>query len=192
MYFMVIDLEATCFGGTLELQPMEIIEFPAILMKTEDSSIISIFHHYVKPTICPTLSAFCTTLTGITQEMVDSSLELPEILELFQEWTDSNGINPDNTTLVTFGSWDVKRAIPNACAAINKPIPKILDLNHTPHINMKKICLQETGTLPLTIPHMMGHLNLNFKGREHSGLADAYGIVDTIKHANKWNITATD
>ena len=189
MYFLVINLEATCFGGILESEPMEIIEFLAILMKVDDSSIVSIFHHYVKPTICPTLTAFCTALTGITQEEVDSSPELPEILELFKEWTDSNGISPSNTTIVTFGAWDVKRVIPDACLAINQPIPKILDINHTPHINMKKACRRATGILPLTIPQMMQTLHLKFLGREHSGIEDTYRIIETIKHAGAWNLT---
>ena len=39
---------------------------------------------------------------------------------------------------------------------------------------------------------MMRTLNLNFSGREHSGLEDSYGIVETIKHAGAWNITDTN
>ena len=192
MYFLVTDLEATCYGGILELEAMEIIKFPAILMKIADNSIVSIFHHYVKPTICPTLMAFCTALMGITQDKVDSSLEFPEVLKLFKEWTESNQINPSNTTIVTFGAWDVKRALLEACSAINQPIPKILDINHTPHLNMKTACKKATGILPLTIPQMMQTLRLQFSGREHSGIADTYGIVEMLKHAGEWNLTNTN
>ena len=192
MFLLAMDLEATCFGGPLEREPMEIIEFPAILIGREDYEIKDIFHHYVKPTRRPILSDFCKNLTGIAQETVDASLELPEVLKLFQEWTDSKGIHPGNCTLITFGSWDIKRAIPNACAAVNRPIPKILDLKLTGHANLKKICLRETGTLPTTIPHIMANLNLEFKGKEHSELDDTYNIVETIRNAKNWNITPTN
>ena len=79
MYFLVMDLEATCDeinGRKIKMTATEIIKFPAVLVNTTDSTIISTFHQYIKPTICPTLSEFCTKLTGITQDIVDSSPEL--------------------------------------------------------------------------------------------------------------------
>jgi len=191
MFLLIMDLEATCFGGTWEWEPQEIIEFPAILIGREDYETISIFHHYVRPTQRPLLSDFCKNLTGIAQETVDASLEFPKVLKLFQEWTKSNGIHPGNCILTTSVSWDVKRAIPNACAAIDRQILEILDLKFTRHANLKKICQLKTGTLPATIPHMMSTIGLEFKGKEHSGLSDTKNLVEVIRVAN-WIITPTN
>ena len=120
MFLLIMDLEATCFGGKWERGPQEIIEFPAILIGRKDYETISTFHHYVRPTRQPLLSDFCKNLTGISQETVDASLEFTKVLELFQDWTKSNGLHPGNCILTTFRLWDVKRAIPNACAATDR------------------------------------------------------------------------
>ena len=44
----------------------EIIEFPVVLIDVKSKSIKSEFHMYVKPTLDPVLTPFCTELTGIT------------------------------------------------------------------------------------------------------------------------------
>lgn len=43
------------------------VEFPAVLLNTSTGDIESEFHTYVQPQEHPTLSEFCTELTGITQ-----------------------------------------------------------------------------------------------------------------------------
>jgi DNA polymerase III alpha subunit (gram-positive type) len=40
----------------------------------------------------PTLSAFCTNLTGITQDQVDSAPEFPEAFRAFRQWLAEEGI----------------------------------------------------------------------------------------------------
>jgi len=113
------------------------------------------------------------------------------VLELFQDWTKSNGLHPGNYILTTFGSWDVKRAIPNACAATDRQIPAILDIAITKHANLKKICQLKTRILPASIPHLMNTIGLKFKGKEHSGLTDTQNLVEAIRAAN-WIITPTN
>lgn len=49
---------------TLSLPP---VEFPAVLLNTSTGEVESEFHSYVQPQERPTLSEFCTQLTGITQ-----------------------------------------------------------------------------------------------------------------------------
>lgn len=83
-YLLVLDFEATCGDGT---KSQEIIEFPTLLYNFHegksnspecDSSLYSFslpytdkveatFHEYVRPTVDPRLTSFCTGLTGITQ-----------------------------------------------------------------------------------------------------------------------------
>lgn len=106
-YYLFFDVEATCEEGGGFTFPNEIIEFPVVLVdgKTFDIVRLSIyigcsisqflicshlqvdeFRSYVKPTINPTLSDFCTDLTGITQSTVDKSPTFTEMLVDFQEF----------------------------------------------------------------------------------------------------------
>lgn len=67
-YVIVIDFESTCWD-TKDKQSKwqnlaEIIEFPAVLLNLRTGKIEDEFHQYVMPVENPTLSEFCTKLTG--------------------------------------------------------------------------------------------------------------------------------
>ena len=67
-YLLVLDFEATCGNKGYEPTPQEIIEFPCAMISTKKNfEIVSIFHEYIRPIHNPTLTTFCTELTGITQ-----------------------------------------------------------------------------------------------------------------------------
>ena len=78
-HLLVLDFEATCREGAA-IQPQEVIEFPCLLVRAADmvvedqvglaTSPTPQFHEYVRPVAHPTLSPFCTQLTGITQDML--------------------------------------------------------------------------------------------------------------------------
>jgi inhibitor of KinA sporulation pathway (predicted exonuclease) len=57
----------------------EVIEFPAVLYDAKNRTVpddpLSVFHGYVMPTEEPILSKFCTELTGINQDQVNSGNE---------------------------------------------------------------------------------------------------------------------
>jgi hypothetical protein len=65
-YFLILDFEATCDEGR-SFGPPEIIEFPTVLFNARTWTVEDEFHHYVKPTVNPILTPFCTELTGIQQ-----------------------------------------------------------------------------------------------------------------------------
>ncbi len=46
---------------------MEIIELPTLLYDIEQDQVKATFHEYVRPVRHPTLTKFCTDLTGIEQ-----------------------------------------------------------------------------------------------------------------------------
>lgn len=120
-YCVVIDFEATCDkANTREAKdsyPHEIIEFPAIIVDLEaqnheenqtyldedsgrirsptDLHVVDTFHRYVKPIQYPILTDYCTRLTGIKQEQVDTAEEFPEVLQAFHEFLMKNGLNPN-------------------------------------------------------------------------------------------------
>lgn len=63
-YLLVLDFEATCGDTVME---NEIIEFPTLLYNLQEDKVEATFHEYVRPTVTPALTQFCTDLTGITQ-----------------------------------------------------------------------------------------------------------------------------
>jgi len=79
-YLFVIDFECTC-DEKKRLEIQEIIEFPIIVIDLKEQAIIDKFHSFVKPVVYPKLTAFCTNLTGITQEKIDNAPILPEVLK---------------------------------------------------------------------------------------------------------------
>ena len=191
MFLLILDLEATCFGGLWEKGLQEVIELPAILVEEEKYNRISTFHQYVRPTEQPILSDFCKHLTGISQDTINASPEFTTVLDQFQDWTRGNGLHPENCTIITFGSWDLKYAIPNACAAVNREIPAILDINITKYVNLKKICQRKTGILPTSIPQLMDIVGRKFEGKEHSGINDVENILTMLRAVN-WTMTPTN
>lgn len=87
-HVLVCDFEATCASGSVHY-PHEIIEFPVVVLDTATLRIVAEFHRYVRPVRNPRLTAFCTELTGITQDMVDAADPLPAVVEEFQAWLEA-------------------------------------------------------------------------------------------------------
>ena len=88
-YLVVLDFEWTCDdkgalpGGT------EIIEFPSVLLRLKPNGVtetVAEIQLYVRPERNPTLTDFCTNLTGITQEQVNSGLRLDAALDAYRDW----------------------------------------------------------------------------------------------------------
>mgnify|MGYP001611010134 CR=1 FL=1 len=87
-YYLVLDVEATCEEHEKDF-PNEIIEFPVVLVDSCLRQVVDTFHSYVKPRKRPTLTRFCTELTGIQQPQVDQAPHLETVLERFEAWLDS-------------------------------------------------------------------------------------------------------
>ncbi|XP_075927931.1 ERI1 exoribonuclease 3 isoform X2 [Petromyzon marinus] len=81
-HFLVLDFEATC-DKDAPPRPQEIIEFPILRVNGKSMEVESTFHTYVRPTAHPELSAFCTELTGIVQDMVDGRPTLDQVLQVY-------------------------------------------------------------------------------------------------------------
>ena len=109
--YLVVDFEATCEERNSVDFPHEIIEFPGVLVDGRTGKQLSSFREYVRPTIQPVLSDFCTALTGISQETVDKASTFPVVLNNFQNWMDGQGLGATATfALVTDGPFDVGRS----------------------------------------------------------------------------------
>jgi inhibitor of KinA sporulation pathway (predicted exonuclease) len=125
-FFIVLDFEAQCERGK-QMDPQEIIEFPAILVDGKRLEVLSEFHHYVMPTVHRRLTPYCTELTGVAQSQVDGKPELREVLSLFETWLHQHGVlgsgSPPSFTFVTCGNWDLKTCLPAQAASLGIKLP---------------------------------------------------------------------
>jgi ERI1 exoribonuclease 3 len=113
---LVLDFEATCNEGPWPEQ--EIIEFPVhIVVPSHARSAYghldgAEFHSYVRPTLHPTLTAFCTSLTGIEQHTVDAAPPFPAVLAQFTAWVAATVPADARWTFCTCGDWDLNTCLP--------------------------------------------------------------------------------
>eukprot|EP01083_Nonionella_stella_P155176 500978_1 len=124
-YLVVLDFEATC-DEPHNVYPQEVIEWPAMIIDTQNRSILSNhFHFYVKPTVHPRLTTFCTNLTGITQPMVDHGKNIISVIRSWNQFCYQNHLLPNDNNepeacIVTCGDWDLKRCWPMQCDIIKQ------------------------------------------------------------------------
>uniref|UniRef100_A0A7S1FAB9 Exonuclease domain-containing protein n=1 Tax=Noctiluca scintillans TaxID=2966 RepID=A0A7S1FAB9_NOCSC len=178
-YYAVVDFECTCDQG--EWPAHEIIEFPAVFVNARTRKVDMEFHRYVRCAENPRLTPFCTELTGITQEDVDSAERLPVVLQQFQEFLDSHGLvtrrrerSPSRPLFVicTDGPWDIRKFLRPEAGR------KRLHLEHCWNrwVDVRRTFETRRGLRCGVVP-MLQHMGLAFEGREHSGLDDARNIA---------------
>jgi inhibitor of KinA sporulation pathway (predicted exonuclease) len=121
---------------------MEIIEFPAVIIDTNQKKILySIFHFYVKQIKYPKLSEFCTTLTGMTQEQVDEGTSLGECIRPFELYLKTNNVLDKNFIVVTDGNKDLESFLKENLNYLGIEIPEYLKY----WINLKTAFNRHTG-----------------------------------------------
>ena len=113
---LVLDFEATCQErGTPS--PQEVIEFPCLALDAKTGllpEMESRFHRYVRPVAHPRLSAFCTELTGITQDVVDAGNDFSSTFSAFESWL-AVTTEGRSFAFVTCGDWDLKTMLRTQC-----------------------------------------------------------------------------
>ncbi|KAI9433979.1 ribonuclease H-like domain-containing protein [Lactarius indigo] len=199
--FLVLDVEATCYPGTDFHWPNEIIVhgidkgnngMASTLQKVAE------FRSFVRPTWRPKLSPFCTSLTGITQEQVDSAPHFPEVERRFSAFLAQHGlIHPETgDRLVRFcwctdGPFDIRDFVVKQCFISNISMPLWL---RGDVIDVRKIVsawseFSRVRGLKPTLPrrmspnivHQLRFLDLApFEGRQHSGIDDSRNIARIV------------
>ncbi|VDN13786.1 unnamed protein product [Dibothriocephalus latus] len=91
-WFLVLDFEATCNRGQ-QPNPQEIIEFPVLKVDAATLDVTDTFHRYVHPVFNPKLSDFCTQLTGIIQDMVDTESDFPVVMRPDHTYTYAHAVD---------------------------------------------------------------------------------------------------
>jgi inhibitor of KinA sporulation pathway (predicted exonuclease) len=189
-FYLVLDFEATCCeaespGARPEFgkPEMEVIEFPSVLLDARPMRagkaplLISEYQAYVKPRIHPTLTAFCTGLTGIAQETVDGAGSFAQAYKGHMKWLQGLGFSlhtvQESMCIVTCGDWDLKTMLPR-------------QLQHEARLDGRRYQLPALygRWINLQVPfrdlygarggmkRMLDLLEIPLTGRHHSGIDD--------------------
>lgn len=211
--FLVLDVEATCQPGTDFNYANEIIEWPVVLLRWKHKDmqgrasrleVVDEFRSFVKPVWRPTLSLFCTALTGITQKDVDAAPHFSSlVLTSFRDFLTRNGLIDAVTgrPLVRFcwcsdGPWDVRDFVVKQCFISKITIPTwlagdVIDVRRVvarwqerndPHMRAKAPgpFSQSRGTF-LPIVRQLHVLGLGeFEGRQHCGMDDTRNVARIV------------
>lgn len=144
------------------------------MVDVEKQGVMGEFQTYVKPVTNPQLTAFCTELTGITQDDVDSGVGLKEGLDLHQSFLQEQGYTSENGVFVTCGDWDLKTCLPKDLRAKRITAPSSV---YGSWINIKFAFHSFYGFRPKGMVGMLEHLSLELEGRHHSGIDDCKNIA---------------
>ena len=181
-YFLVVDFEATC-DEPIQLKRQE-IEFPVLMVDSKDISVVKSFHEYVRPEMNPVLTDYCIRLTGIQQEMVDSSEPFPSVFERFKSWLEKEAdlvnsrLEPKKKiAFVTVGNWDFSVALSDECRHHRIPYPKAMKN----WINLKASFQKMTGRKPKDFVDMLQEFDIKPVGQLHSGIDDCHNTVSIIR-----------
>jgi len=177
MNIIVFDLEATCWEDTAQIDrhtQSEIIEIGAVKLNDE-FEVIDEFQTFVRPTQHPVLSEYCTKLTSIVQENVQSAPEFDTAMLQFEKWCGENPL------FMSWGDYD-RNQVTKECERkyYKGQMVKLV----TNHLNVKwRISRLEN----LSIHHGLGfgkalrRFNMKFEGTPHRGIDDAKNIARVVK-----------
>ena len=165
---IIIDVESTCWEGEPPVDQLsEVIEIGICCLNMTSGVISDPVSIYIEPKHS-TVSEFCTKLTGITQELLDSKgIPFPKAAEILK-----SEYQLDKRGWASWGDYDRKMMDSMFTMYSLKNL-----IAKTTHINLKNLhalmyeLKRELGTGAAL--NMMG---FQFEGRQHSGRDDARNI----------------
>ncbi len=172
-YYLIVDLEATCSNdGAVPRHEMEIIEIGAVIESSRTLEIESEFQTFVRPVRHPRLTAFCTELTGISQQEVAEVPLFPQALAVMQQWM--HGFT--DALFCSWGEYDRKQFLQD-CAYHGIAYPF-----RSGHFNLKAEFARTLNLRKkLGIGEALRRVGLHFEGSPHRGLDDARNIARIVR-----------
>jgi inhibitor of KinA sporulation pathway (predicted exonuclease) len=171
MDYVIVDLEATCWEQGTKVEKMEIIEIGAVYVEGERFDEISEFQTFVKPSINPIISDFCSKLTHIKQTKIDAA---PSFGDGFQKFINWIGDNPFR--LCSWGDFDYQLFC-HELKRCSMEWPEAF----LGHINLKKVYADVYNTRQLGLRGALQKQGMSFEGAHHRGIDDARNIVRIAK-----------
>lgn len=180
MNYIIYDLEATCWRGRPPKGYNEIIEIGAVKVNRY-AQVVSEFNKFIKPSVNPILSSFCTYLTSITQDQVDGARHFDRVSQEFQDWITEDG---DDYALCSWGKFD-KQFFINDCNLHKLDydwVENHYDIKGQYH-DYKK--MHKHGGLKATVKKE----GFEFTGMHHRAIADAQNLAKIfVKYFDEWVI----
>ena len=180
-----------------------LVEFSVVLLNIGTGKIVDEFQSYVEPQENPNLSKFCTELTGIKQDDVNSAMPLRYVLRCFKTWVDKT-VQEHGLRMVTVedlvvpegeASEGKKVSLNENTLQSNSKLATFVtwsdwDLNvclyyecnrknikRPPYlscwIDLKALYYLFYQRRPQGLNGALKELGMSFQGREHSGIDDA-------------------
>lgn len=174
MYYLVIDLEATCDdGGAIPRDQTEIIEIGAVLCDAATLSPVDEFQTFVKPLRHRTLTPFCTQLTSITQPDVDDAPIFSKAIASLAAFVKGRDL-----LFCSWGDYDKNQLDRDARRhSVALPLGR-----H--HLNLKQAFREKSGDdRKLGVGQALRRVGLRFDGTAHRGIDDARNIARLLPYS---------
>jgi inhibitor of KinA sporulation pathway (predicted exonuclease) len=171
---LVIDVESTCWEPP-EVQPRdqisEIIEIGIAVVNINTLSVGDNASILIRPQKSK-LSKFCTKLTTLTQDMVDTGVTFQQAMDILR-----NKYNSENRTFVSWGDYDRKMFERNCRDyGVKYPFgPRHMNLKNS--FTMLHGLEREPG-----LDTALEHIGLKLKGTHHRGIDDAFNIANVFTY----------
>lgn len=181
-FVIAVDFEATCSEDRIVVprHEMEIIEIGCALVDTKSGEVVDTFSSFIKPILHPTLTPFCTELTSITQDDVDTAPLFREAADNLTEWLRLRGVTRSVPAIwISWGDFDAKMIVRDA-ALNNVRNP----LAHFPHFNLKRVeaCIRGDQVAERSLFKSVSAYNMPWYGTHHRGVDDAVNLAHIYKH----------
>ncbi|KAI0756628.1 exonuclease [Daedaleopsis nitida] len=194
-YLLILDFEATCdnTGRVVPRDEMEIIELPTLLYDMEQDKVPAIFHEYIQPARHSALTSFCTQLTGISQETVDTADIFPSVWGRYQTFLRQHHLLDDaeSVAFLTCGDWDLKTMLPQQLrlSGVQPGLDASTGALAAPYnrwINVKTSFRDFYGLKSSKgMVGMLQHLKMGLEGRHHSGIDDCKNILRIVQRMQR-------
>ena len=169
--YLVVDLEATYDSADFPREQTEIIEIGAVLVDPSTLEPGAEFQTFVRPTLHPTLTAFCTELTSIRQADVDAAPIFPAAIDAIGKWL------PGPVLLCSWGEYDKNQLSRERHRhGIRLPFGR-------EHLNIKAAFAERTGRRPEGMAEALRACGIPLSGTHHRGIDDARNIAKLLPYA---------
>jgi len=163
---VVVDLETTCWEKRQRDQIMEVIEAGVCLFDIGSAEITQRQSILIRP-VYSVVSEFCTRLTPLTQEVVETGIEFREAcMKLEDEYQTKKRV------WASYGDFD-RRQFERECRLKNVPYPF-----GSRHINVKTLFgIKHRLTEDIDMDKALALLGFELIGTRHRGVDDAYNAA---------------
>jgi inhibitor of KinA sporulation pathway (predicted exonuclease) len=163
---VVVDLETTCWERREKEQIMEVIEMGVCLFDIGSGEITERQSILIKP-LYSEVSDFCTKLTTLTQELVETGIGFREAcLKLEDEYQSKKRV------WASYGDFD-RRQFERECRLKQVPYPF-----GSRHLNVKTLfAIKHRLNEEIDMDKALALLGLKLIGTHHRGVDDAYNVA---------------